>query len=71
MQRAGLTAALHSLRHTHASMLIASGLDVLTISRRLGHGSPAIALGVYGHLFKPDDRAAAIMEAALSAGGEG
>jgi len=51
--------------------LIASGLDVLTISRRLGHGSPAIALGVYGHLFKPDDRAAAIMEAALSAGGEG
>jgi integrase len=41
------------------------GLDVLTISRRLGHGSPAITLGVYGHLFKPDDRAAAIMEAAL------
>jgi integrase len=66
MQRAGLTATLHSLRHTHASMLIASGLDVLTISRRLGHGSPAITLGVYGHLFKPDDRAAAIMEAALS-----
>jgi hypothetical protein len=46
--------------------LIASGLDVLTISRRLGHGSPAIMLGVYGHLFKPDDRAAQIMEAALS-----
>jgi len=28
-------------------------------------GSPAITLGVYGHLFKPDDRAAAIMEKAL------
>src|SRR5262249_39912528 len=28
---------LHSLRHTHASMLIASGVDILTISRRLGH----------------------------------
>jgi integrase len=67
MQRAGLTATLHSLRHTHASTLIASGLDVLTISRRLGHGSPAITLGVYGHLFKPDDRAAAIMEAAFTA----
>jgi hypothetical protein len=24
----------------------------------LGHGSAAITLGVYGHLFKPDDRAA-------------
>ena len=53
------------LRHTHASTLIASCLDVLTISRRLGHGSPAITLKVYGHLFKTDDRAAQIMEAAL------
>jgi integrase len=66
MNRAGLKATFHSLRHTHASTLIASGLDVLTISRRLGHGSPAITLSVYGHLFKPDDRAAAIMEAALT-----
>lgn len=43
-------ATLHSLRHTHASHLIAAGLDILTISRRLGHGSPAITLSVYGHL---------------------
>jgi integrase len=56
---------LHSLRHTHASTLIASGLDVLSISRRLGHASPVLTLGTYGHLFKPDDRAAAIMEKAL------
>jgi integrase len=57
---------LHSLRHTHASHLIASGMDVLTISRRLGHGSPTITLAVYGHLFpNTDDRAAQIMEAAL------
>src|SRR5262249_11554183 len=65
MKRTGLTATLHSLRHTHASTLIAAGLDMLTISRRLGHGTPAITLNVYGHLFKPDDRAAAIMEAAF------
>jgi integrase len=63
---AGLTVrGFHCLRHTHASMLIADGLDVLSLSRRLGHGSAAITLGVYGHLFKPDDRAAAIMEKAL------
>jgi integrase len=60
---------LHSLRHTHASMLIASGMDILTISRRLGHSSPAITLGVYGHLIHgTDDRAAQIMEAAFGNG---
>lgn len=60
-------ATLHSLRHTHASHLIAAGLDILTISRRLGHGSPTITLGVYGHLFpQTDDRAAQIIEAAMS-----
>jgi integrase len=57
---------LHSLRHTHASMLIASGMDVLTVSRRLGHGSPTITLRVYGHLIHgTDDRAARIMDEAL------
>jgi hypothetical protein len=35
---------LHGLRHTHVSQLIAAGLDVLTISRRIGHASPAITL---------------------------
>jgi len=39
---------------------------VLTISRRLGHGSLAITLGVYGHLFKTDDRAAGAMEKILT-----
>jgi integrase len=66
MEKAGIEATLHSLRHTHASTLIASGMDVLTISRRLGHGSPAITLKVYGHLFKTDDRAAQIMEASFA-----
>jgi integrase len=43
--------SLHALRHTHASQLIADAMDVLTISRRLGHGSPTITLNIYGHLF--------------------
>jgi len=38
-------------------------MDVLTISRRLGHGSPSITLDVYGHRFKrKDDTAAAVFE---------
>jgi integrase len=64
MKAAGLSVTLHSLRHTHASHLIASGLDPLAVSRRLGHGSRTITLGVYRHLFpRADDRAALIMEA--------
>jgi integrase len=61
---AGVT--FHSLRHTHASQLIDAGVDVVTISKRLGHASPAITLAVYAHLFQKDDRkAAAAINAAL------
>ncbi len=42
---------LHDCRHTFASLLIAQGLDVVFISRRLGHASPATTLRVYAHLF--------------------
>jgi integrase len=63
MAEAGLNVTLHALRHTHASSLIAAGVDVLTISRRLGHASPTITLGIYGHLFSnTDDRAAQVIE---------
>jgi integrase len=41
-------------------------MDVLSISRRLGHGSPSITLDVYGHLFHSrNDQAAAIFETAF------
>jgi integrase len=64
MERAGLAhVTLHTLRHTHASQLITSGMDILTVSRRLGHSSAAITLTVYGHLLTPEDRAADIIEA--------
>jgi integrase len=57
-------ATLHSSRHAHASALIDSGMDVLTISRRLGHSSPSITLDVYAHKFKNRDaEAAKLMDA--------
>lgn len=59
----------HALRHSHASALIAAGLDVVTVSRRLGHGSPAITLTVYAHKFASKDIAAAeAIEAAMGTG---
>jgi len=60
----------HALRHSHASALIASGLDVLTVSRRLGHGSPMVTLTIYAHLFEKTDLvAASAIEASLKASG--
>jgi integrase len=57
----------HALRHTHASHLIDAGIDVVKISRRLGHASPAITLKVYAHLFrKRDDKSSAAINAAVA-----
>ncbi len=49
----------HALRHTHASQLIDAGVDIVTISRRLGHAKPDITLRIYAHLFRKDDGKAA------------
>lgn len=43
---------IHDLRHSHASWLIASGVPVLAVSRRLGHSSVNITLQVYAHLLQ-------------------
>lgn len=48
--RPGLTP--HVLRHTAASLAIASGADVLMVQAMLGHKSAAVTLGVYGHLWR-------------------
>ena len=57
----------HALRHTHASQLIDAGIDVVKISKRMGHASPNITLQVYAHLFqKRDDVSAAAINAAVS-----
>jgi integrase len=49
----------HALRHTHASALIAAGVDIVMVSNRLGHANPTITLKVYAHLFTKSDAAAA------------
>jgi integrase len=55
----------HALRHTHASHLIDAGVDVVRISKRLGHSSPTVTLDTYAHLFarREDKSAAAINDA--------
>ena len=43
---------IHDLRHSHASLLIASGVPVLAVSKRLGHSSVNITLNTYAHLLQ-------------------
>jgi integrase len=49
--------SLHSLRHGYASMLIGSGLDVVFVSRQLGHANPNVTLRVYAHVFAHHEHA--------------
>ena len=41
---------IHDLRHSHASVLIAAGVPVLAVSKRLGHSSVTVTLNTYSHL---------------------
>jgi integrase len=60
-------ATFHALRHCHASQLIDAGVDIVTISKRLGHAKPDITLRIYAHMFRKDDsKAAAAINAALN-----
>jgi integrase len=61
----------HGLRHSHVSALIAKGVDILTVSLRIGHASPVVTMRVYAHLFSGTDKAAAdAIEAVLRTGRE-
>jgi integrase len=42
----------HELRHTAASLAIASGADVKVVQQMLGHKSATMTLDLYGHLFE-------------------
>lgn len=44
---------IHDLRHSHASLLLARGIPIHVVQRRLGHSSIQITVDTYGHLL-PD-----------------
>ena len=52
-------ATFHALRHTHATWLLYSGVDMRTVQERLGHANVATTLALYGHVLPGRDRAAA------------
>jgi len=58
LAKSGLTKRprVHDLRHSHASLMIAAGMDLLQLQHRLGHESLKTTGDTYGHLM-PDAHA--------------
>ncbi|HEV7465336.1 MAG TPA: tyrosine-type recombinase/integrase [Candidatus Dormibacteraeota bacterium] len=51
LTRAGLRhMPFHDLRHSAATLLKELGVDDVTVSRILGHSTPAITMKLYGHV---------------------
>lgn len=55
-KRAGIDSPLtiHDLRHTAASIMVASGASVKAVQRQLGHASASMTLDTYADLFDDD-----------------
>jgi integrase len=65
-KRAGIEGSLHSLRHTHASVLLQTE-PLPAVSQRLGHSSPRVTASIYSHaLAGSDERATAAIDLALA-----
>lgn len=55
---------IHDFRHTHASLLINEGINIMEISRRLGHRDIKETLKTYAHLYpREEEKALAILNA--------
>lgn len=55
VQRLGIEATSHDLRHHCASLLIAEGCPVTTVQHFLGHKNATETLNTYAHLWSHDD----------------
>lgn len=54
---------IHDFRHTHATLLVNSGINIMEISRRLGHADVNITWRVYSHLYPcEEDKAIKVLE---------
>lgn len=47
---------LHDLRHSHATILINNGVNIVAVSRRLGHTDVNITLKTYTHLLQDTNK---------------
>lgn len=61
---------LHDLRHTHATLGLAAGVDAKVMSDRLGHATSAFTQDIYMHAIPAKEEAAAEQIAGLVFGAE-
>lgn len=55
-QEAGVPViSIHGLRHTHASILLFSGVNIASVARRLGHASMTTTQKTYLHVIRELD----------------
>lgn len=53
----GAVPKFHDLRHSFATIAVASGADIKTVSVLLGHADPAMTLRVYADSLEDSKRA--------------
>ena len=58
-KKVGLHVHPHKFRHSHASILIAAGVDIVTVSKRMGHTQVSTTSNIYAHMLEQSDRNAA------------
>lgn len=49
---------LHGLRHSNITMLVTNGVDIKTVSQKVGHSSVQTTLNIYSHYTQESDRKA-------------
>ena len=59
-RRLGIDTAFHTLRHTHASMLLEMNVNPKIVSERLGHSNIGITMNLYSHLMPNTQRDALV-----------
>ena len=57
-KKVGLHIHPHKFRHSQASILFAAGVDVVTVSKRLGHSQVSTTQNIYAHILEKSDKAA-------------
>lgn len=56
----------HKFRHSQASILINQGMDIVTVSKRLGHSNTSTTGDIYAHILKKaDEKASSVLTGVL------
>ena len=66
-KRLGFHVHPHLFRHTQASILIANGVPITAVSKRLGHSQTSTTMNIYAHALKnADEENVKVLETVLS-----